>query len=741
MESDLPLARSVAAQSPTPRTIAASPSSAQTSPVAPAPETGLLKQVAGAADDSSPAEATESGRSSTALRNLSAASYETMKPSLSRMPSRKAPVRPDPEDESSQMKRFDVAEFRRLRHQKVTEGFKSQLCSTSSLPSPSTHAPPRGCSTPARPAPTRLCESSPPQLASESRSRRSAQSRARIAPVKGEGGAGGGKGGPGDGEPPLAEAVSDAAMGKGACALPSRVVLAGSRPIRAPESVETRLERLYGSKPGAESSACRKCATPSRAAPKPPERGLSSERAELLAKKRGEAAKRIEAIKAAKQAYEESALALSTPSKVDVTPQAQPQSADTPSESLPQPPTGRAPASGESANSDVGGKATAPKLSQGDSPERRAPRLVGGYVLPAKSDDTHAGEGRPRRRVPTQTRRPPTTSEGEAAGRSCTRPMSRTASTSALDRPHTTLDTQRPATSTIFQVALAAARPARSPPVLPVGAKQKASTTMQRSRSQAPTATHAPLAAASQRPPSVTAASAEQSCEDFTPSSALSSHPTSDRRASLGEGNVMFKARKSEGQKPHPESIAHKLSSGLEKAKAIALFGGSVAEAKAAGISAADARDAGFTMEQLGDDATHGGYSLDELLEADYPVAVLRAVGASATDLHNRHFTPQQLAEAGYTMAEMRDAGWSVSEAHQAGFTRAEVLAAASTEQLEKEGFDLVQLKLAGKSAGTLKELGHTCAELSDAGYSPAELLAAGFARAEVLLVTSRRST
>ena len=299
--------------------------------------------------------------------------------------------------------------------------------------------------------------------------------------------------------------------------------------------------------------------------------------------------------------------------------------------------------------------------------------------------------------------------------------------------------------------------------------------------------------------------------------SSCPSGPGGESERSLSEKSKIFSC-KSKTRRP---STVRKVSSSVEKATMIALLSGSVAEAKEDGISAADARDAGFTMEQLSHgvshllhpsltlphppstslpfpplppllspslpfpplpspslpcpplpspslnlphfQVSHGGYSLRELMEADYPAAALRAAGAKARDLHNGRFTPQQLAKAGYTAAEMRDGGWSVAEVREAGFTaehmrmsgrgsmRSLPLTAkqalgegASVEQLlEKagaEGFDPVQLKLAGVSAAQLKERGYSCAELYDAGFSPSELLAAGFARVELQALISAGS-
>lgn len=146
--------------------------------------------------------------------------------------------------------------------------------------------------------------------------------------------------------------------------------------------------------------------------------------------------------------------------------------------------------------------------------------------------------------------------------------------------------------------------------------------------------------------------------------------------------------------------------------------GFTAAELKAAGFNAKDLKDAGFTAKELKD----AGFTAADLKDAGFNAQELKDAGFSAADLKKAGFTAAQLKAAGFTAKDLKDAGFSAADLKNAGF---------SAKDLKDAGFSAADLKNAGFGAKDLKDAGFSAADLKNAGFTASQLQAAGFSPEE----------
>lgn len=163
----------------------------------------------------------------------------------------------------------------------------------------------------------------------------------------------------------------------------------------------------------------------------------------------------------------------------------------------------------------------------------------------------------------------------------------------------------------------------------------------------------------------------------------------------------------------------------------------SIATLKAAGFSAADLKNAGFSAAAL----KAAGFSAIDLKNAGFSAAALKAAGFTAADLKNSGFSASDLKNAGFSAADLKAAGYTARALNNAGFSAGELMKDGFTpNQLAAAGYDGQALrhagvtpdesKAAGVSAVQLKRAGLTCGDLTRAGYSNSQLMQAGCATA-----------
>lgn len=167
-----------------------------------------------------------------------------------------------------------------------------------------------------------------------------------------------------------------------------------------------------------------------------------------------------------------------------------------------------------------------------------------------------------------------------------------------------------------------------------------------------------------------------------------------------------------------------------------------VAAMKAAGFTAAELKNAGYSPKELAD----AGFTAKELKAAGFSPQELKVAGFTAKELTDAGFTPAQLKTAGYSAKELKDAGFSPKRLLDAGFNPKELKDAGFTakdlsdigltaKQLKDAGFTPEDLKAAGFSAADLRDAGFTPEELKTGGYTEGDLIRAGFTPEEVGLV------
>jgi len=142
--------------------------------------------------------------------------------------------------------------------------------------------------------------------------------------------------------------------------------------------------------------------------------------------------------------------------------------------------------------------------------------------------------------------------------------------------------------------------------------------------------------------------------------------------------------------------------------------GFSAQELKKAGFSDADLQAAGFSAAEIAKKALEKNCSVEALSKA-------RANGISAAEL--KYCGAAALKAAGYTAKELKDAGFTAGELRAAGFSAEDLKDAGFTaKQLKDAGFSAEDLKNAGFSAKELKDEGFTDGDLIRAGYSAEEI-------------------
>lgn len=156
----------------------------------------------------------------------------------------------------------------------------------------------------------------------------------------------------------------------------------------------------------------------------------------------------------------------------------------------------------------------------------------------------------------------------------------------------------------------------------------------------------------------------------------------------------------------------------------------SLKKARAAGVSALTIKETlGCSAQAL----KAAGYSAKDLKDAGFTAAELKAAGFSAKDLKDAGFTAKELKDAGFNAADLKAAGFNAQELKDAGFTAAQLKAAGfSAQELKAAGFSAKDLKDAGFSAAELKAAGFSASQLKDAGFSKADLKNAGFTDAQL---------
>lgn len=122
------------------------------------------------------------------------------------------------------------------------------------------------------------------------------------------------------------------------------------------------------------------------------------------------------------------------------------------------------------------------------------------------------------------------------------------------------------------------------------------------------------------------------------------------------------------------------------------------------------------------------GVSATALRAKGCGLAALKAAGFTAEELKNAGFSAQQLKDAGFSAKDLKDAGFTAAQLKAAGYNAKQLKGAGySAAQLKNAGFNAAQLKAAGFSAAALKKAGFDATQLRNAGYGAAALKGAGF--------------
>ena len=120
-----------------------------------------------------------------------------------------------------------------------------------------------------------------------------------------------------------------------------------------------------------------------------------------------------------------------------------------------------------------------------------------------------------------------------------------------------------------------------------------------------------------------------------------------------------------------------------------------------------------------------GGFSVEELLNAHYPLQQMHDAEVESRVLQELRVPLSQMREAGYTPSELKGT-FSVVALKGEGFTAAELKPVFSARELHTGGYDVDALKTGGFDAPLLREEGFTAADLRQS-FSVSELRAANF--------------
>ena len=163
--------------------------------------------------------------------------------------------------------------------------------------------------------------------------------------------------------------------------------------------------------------------------------------------------------------------------------------------------------------------------------------------------------------------------------------------------------------------------------------------------------------------------------------------------------------------------------------------------------------DIGFSWAQILD----GGYTLQDIRNANIPTLVLRLGGFTATELVP-YYTAQQLKTGGYSIQNLLDASFNIMQLNRLGYTAYQYTVAGFTasslytygyslsdlvysqftaSQLNVAGFTSIQLRDMSFSLQQLKNGNYNCIDLQSAGYTAAELKSVNFSIPNILTAYS----
>lgn len=116
------------------------------------------------------------------------------------------------------------------------------------------------------------------------------------------------------------------------------------------------------------------------------------------------------------------------------------------------------------------------------------------------------------------------------------------------------------------------------------------------------------------------------------------------------------------------------------------------------------------------------GYTAKELAEGGFTAAELKNAGFSAKDLLAAGFSPADLKQAGFTASQLRNAGIDLQALRQAGYGASELMHAGySAKDMRDAGFGADELKKAGFTPGQIQDAGFSDSELQKIGLNPKE--------------------
>lgn len=153
-----------------------------------------------------------------------------------------------------------------------------------------------------------------------------------------------------------------------------------------------------------------------------------------------------------------------------------------------------------------------------------------------------------------------------------------------------------------------------------------------------------------------------------------------------------------------------------------------------AGLSASEAREAGFSIQQVCDatydknEVLQAGFNVRELLNADYSIAEIQGAGYLVEDYYKMDYTIKELLDFGFEMSDVSTAGYSIRELQNSNCDDATILKAGfPASELREAQFKAKQLLTQNYSVMDLADASFSVKELRESGVSPHDLRTAGF--------------
>ena len=149
-----------------------------------------------------------------------------------------------------------------------------------------------------------------------------------------------------------------------------------------------------------------------------------------------------------------------------------------------------------------------------------------------------------------------------------------------------------------------------------------------------------------------------------------------------------------------------------------------IQDIKGIGYTASQFVAAGYIASNL---YTNYGYSLSDLIYAQFTASQLNVAGFTASRLRDMSFSLQSLKNGNYNCIELKSAGYTVEQLKSVSFSIPNILTAYSLNDISSVGYTLIDFSSANIDTSQLYQANYNVVQMKSLGYSALDLKNGGF--------------